>query len=107
MVYEHLGDQVITYFLSNGVERSHLHHIFLNYENVFYFEHFLNMNGEYTNQFQELHYLCALEESKKHDLVRYIRGLRSDIWDNVNFYQNIQEENIVKLPMLRINSNTI
>lgn len=107
MVYEHLGDQVITYFLSNGVERSHLHHIFLNYENVFYFEHFLNMNGEYTNQFQELHYLCALEESEKHDLVRYIRGLRSDIWDNMNFYQNIQEENIVKLPMLRINSNTI
>lgn len=34
------------------------------------------MNGEYTNQFQELHYLCALEESEKHDLVLFYQRFK-------------------------------
>lgn len=38
-----------------------------------------------------MHYLCALEESETNDKARYIRGLRSDIWENMNLCQNIQE----------------
>ena len=26
-----------------------------------------------------------------HDLTYYVRGLRLDIWDNMNFFQNIQK----------------
>lgn len=45
----------------------------------------------YTSQFEELHKLCALNESSTHDLAHYIRGLRPNRWENMNYCPKIQE----------------
>ena len=67
------------------------------FKNEFYFEEFLNLKqenltvDEYTRQFRELQDICELEEDEIHDLVRYIRGLRPNILENMNFCKTSQE----------------
>ena len=45
---------------------------------------------EYTSQFRELQDIYELEEDEIHDLVRYIRDLRPDSLDNMNFCKTSQ-----------------
>ena len=67
------------------------------FENESSFKQFFSLKQEglavdgYSRQFQELQYLCVLEEGKIHDLICYIRGLRPDIIENMNYCQSIQE----------------
>lgn len=42
-------------------------------------------------KFQVLYYLYAPEESGKYNLARFIKGLQSDVWENMSFCQDIQE----------------
>ena len=67
------------------------------FENEFYFEEFLNLTreylmvDEYTWQFQELHEICELEENERHDLARYVHGLRPDILENMTYCKTSQK----------------
>ena len=67
------------------------------FENEFYFEEFLNLKqenltvDEYTHQFQELHEICKLVEDERHDLARYVQGLRPEILENMTYCKTSQE----------------
>ena len=45
----------------------------------------------YTRLFKELQYLGALDESELHELIRFMRGLRPDIEENMTYCKTIQE----------------
>lgn len=63
--------------------------------------------NEYTDQFQEPCYLCALEESEAHDLTRYIRGhIRLDTRDNMNSAKTLKEH-LMKLSVLTIDLDNL
>lgn len=59
-----------------------------------------NLTVDKYDQFQ-INYLHALKESQVNDLASYIRGLRPDMQEDINFSGKTFKKQITKCPMLR------